>query len=585
MPKENQPQTHRFIFDDFSFEEFSEQKILRNLKSEFQKETLLKAYPLSIAINQASFEIATPQKTNSIVTVVKGDKQLLLSCDCGFKHSDKFLCDYQATALSTIDKTPEYRIFFDEKRREKLLKSEASAYGLENEESVLDYFELVFENGNPTVKTKNDQIIPLNSLALNKLKTQLATFSSLNINESQSLETKKIIVLKQHKYYHHLCIDFYEASLAKDGAIKNPLVALNPLDFIWNTDDQDEIRFFSALQKFNNPVEQTITATELNALKAIIQNPNSYPVFQHQKGKSDQTNASSILPIKLHTSNFKITLDVIEASNFYQMNVGFSIGHKNYELADINLSYGCFITHEEDFYLIDHPQKVAIIQWLKLHPSGIQIHQSKYLNFKRTFLENMEDQVEIHYKYLKTATPTQLKNNGFLEPLEKIIYLSDFGEHVMIIPVVRYGEAEVQIRSRKQVYGLAKGNREFLVSRDDEKEIDFIALLTKQHTYFAEQLENGLHYFYLHKKHFLNENWFLNTFDDWQNHNITILGFNKLENNALNLNKGKISIKILSGLNWFNANIKVRKSDIPVFTAEEYLRIHENLIQTNLPSN
>ncbi len=27
------------------------------------------------------------------------------------------------------------------------------------------------------------------------------------------------------------------------------------------------------------------------------------------------------------------------------------------------------------------------------------------------------------------------------------------------------------------------------------------------------------------------------------------------------------------------------KSDIPVFTAEEYLRIHENLIQTNLSSN
>ncbi|HTN19442.1 MAG TPA: SNF2-related protein [Pelobium sp.] len=556
MPKENLPQTHRFIFDDFNFEDFSEQQILKHLKSQLNHDSNLKVHPLSIHINQSCFEIEAQTETNPLVTIVKGEKQLLLSCDCGFIHPDKFLCDYQATALSALSKKPEYRIFFHEKQRIEAFKNEASAYGLENEDNLSDYFELVFERNSYLVNAKNSKLIPLNSSALKQLKSELLKHDSPDL-KSQALEKTKIIVLKQHKYYRHLCIDFYEVSLAKDGNIKNPLVLLNPLDFIWNTEHQDEIKFFSALQKFANPVEQQISSTELKALKAVVANPNGYSIFQHQKGKSDQVNASSLTPVKLHKSSFRIKLTVLQTDNFYQINANFSVENKSYELADVTLVYDCFVAYENDFYLVDSAQKLAIIQWLKQHPDGMQIHQSKYLNFKRTYLENMEDQVEVVYKYLKSGSPAQLKNNGFLAPLEKIIYLSDFGEHVMIIPVMRYGEAEVQVRSRKQVYGLDARQKEFIVARNDAEEIAFTALLTKQHPYFAEQLENGLHYFYLHKKYFLDENWFLNTFDEWQNKNITILGFNELENNALNLNKAKISIKIISGLNWFNANIKV----------------------------
>lgn len=565
MPKESHLQNHRFVFEDFRFEDFSEQKVLKYLKSEISHVNLT-SYPLNIQVNQASFEVREGKKVNPIVTVVRGEKQLLLNCDCGFSHSDQYLCDYQAKAISTICNKPEYRIFFDEKQRNQIFKAEASAYGLENEEDLSVFFELIFENNGYSVKAKNPQIVSLNSSALMQLKTKLTEVAFPGLLPSQAPDKKRIIVLKQHKYYHHLCVDFYEASLTKDGSIKNPLIPLNPIDYIWNTEQPEEIKFFSALQKFANPVEQQITATELKALKAIVENPNQYSVFQHQKSKDNQINASNLTAINIHKSSFEIKLLVSKMDGFYQISAKILLGRQRYELSDIELVYHCFLAQKNNFYLVENPQKLSVISWLKQHPSGMQIHQSKYLNFKRTFLENMEDQVEIQYKYLKTASPAQLKNNGFLAPLEKIIYLSDFGEHVMIIPVMRYGEAEVHVRSRKQVYGLGKGNKEFLVIRDDEKEIDFIALLTKQHPYFAEQLENGLHYFYLHKKHFLNVEWFLNTFEEWQNRDITILGFNELENNALNLNKAKIAIKIISGLNWFNVNIKagfgVRKASL-----------------------
>ena len=39
-------------------------------------------------------------------------------------------------------------------------------------------------------------------------------------------------------------------------------------------------------------------------------------------------------------------------------------------------------------------------------------------------------------------------------------------------------------------------------------------MIQRQHTTFEEQ--EGFDYFYLHKKHFLNEGWFLNVFEEWK---------------------------------------------------------------------
>jgi len=97
-----------------------------------------------------------------------------------------------------------------------------------------------------------------------------------------------------------------------------------------------------------------------------------------------------------------------------------------------------------------------------------------------------------------------------------------------------------------------------LVKRNDVEEAAFKALLIAQHPYFEEQLTDDLHYFYLHKKRFLDEDWFLNVFDEWRREGITILGFNELEGNKLNPDKVKITIKVLSGLNWFNTVVNAK---------------------------
>jgi SNF2 family DNA or RNA helicase len=67
-----------------------------------------------------------------------------------------------------------------------------------------------------------------------------------------------------------------------------------------------------------------------------------------------------------------------------------------------------------------------------------------------------------------------------------------------------------------------------------------------------------LDYFYLHKGKFLDENWFLDAFEEWKKQDILVLGFNELKNNNLNCHKAKVSVSVNSGIDWFNTSIAVR---------------------------
>jgi SNF2 family DNA or RNA helicase len=64
--------------------------------------------------------------------------------------------------------------------------------------------------------------------------------------------------------------------------------------------------------------------------------------------------------------------------------------------------------------------------------------------------------------------------------------------------------------------------------------------------------------FYLHKKRFIENNWFLDAFEAWRNKGITVLGFNELKNNNLNPYKANISINVISGIDWFETSVKVK---------------------------
>jgi hypothetical protein len=509
-------------------------------------------FPVELAINQGTFTNKYLKYAYPDVTVAQKQDQLNLTCECGVKGER--LCEHLSAVLAAIIKRDEFRVFFDKKLRFEKLRRFAADYGLEQEPDLDGFFKIEYANSQLTITPHSSALMPVTKESMGLLKAIIAT----DAGPLDTEESTVFVVLKQHKYYGYLFIELYKAEFSKEGKIKNPLTALAPLDFIWETEDPAQLKFFTGIHKFQNHLNKVASDADITALKAIIKNPSGYDFYYHDSEISENITAGSVVPVKVGLLSEEVKLAVEPKDQFFELSGTLGIDDKVYDVKDLRLKFTYFVDNNDGLYLVNNLQQLNIINLLTKKQNNILVHTSKFDEFQKQLLSKLEDKVAVDYKHIPTATPVQLKQQGFDNEVERIIYLSDFGAHVMIIPVMRYGEVEISVRTKKQIYSVDKKGKQFLVKRNDADEIDFTALLVKQHPYFEEQLDNDLHYFYLHKKRFLDEDWFLNVFDEWHQQKITVLGFNELEGNKLNPHKVKISIKVLSGFNWFNVAVNVQ---------------------------
>jgi hypothetical protein len=498
--------------------------------------------PNHLELNSGTFTNKRAMVAFPEVIIIQREGELSLSCDCYGEHGK--LCEHQAIVLNALVKREELRMFYDQALRYEKIRKTAVDFGLEKEADLDSYFSVTYAANKPLIQPVSNTLIPVTKESINVLRASLLPEIAA-IKEIDHI----IILLRQHRYYKYLNIELYSAALTQAGKLKNPLKQVSPLDFVWGTADHEQLKFYTGIQRFQNRLDSKITEADLTALKAIVKNPLGHS-FYYLDGEN--VTSGSTLPLKVKMLPGGIKLTVSKTGDFFELSLQHSLSLRNQR---IRFTY--FISVDDVLYL---PPNLQVLNLISLFAGKevLSVHASKFGEFKAQLLSSLEDHVAVNYPYIPQATPVQLQKQGFIQTAERIIYLSDFGTHVMIIPVMRYGEVEIAIRTKRQIYSADERGRAFLVQRDDEAELNFTALLIRQHTYFEEQLENDLHYFYLHKKRFLDEDWFLQVFEEWHNQNITILGFNELEGNKLNPHKVKITIQVLSGINWFNALVDVR---------------------------
>ena len=381
---------------------------------------------------------------------------------------------------------------------------------------------------------------------------------SVPVRPGQTDNTELIVVLKQYRFYKQLCIELYEASLTQDRKIKNPLTLINPLDLALKTEEPLELKFFSAVARFQNNPTANKSAMDVEALKTLFKNPLSLRFFYHNAEFSENIVAGSVHHVALASVLHDLSILISKRENFYEVSLRISADGKSYDLRETKILYDHFVLINEKMYLLGSIHFVKPVQFFKKNPQGLRVPESKYKEFRENVLSKLQDNIDVIHSYVGPATEEQMEYGHFSKPPGKIIYLSDLGTYVMIEPVLKYGEVEIPVLTKRRIYSTDSRGSLFSVERDDKAETHFIGLLLLQHSDFEEQLQTDLSYFYLHKERFLDEDWFLNAFDEWEEHGITILGFNKLKNNKLNRNKAKVSIHVTSGTNWFNTEIDVR---------------------------
>jgi SNF2 family DNA or RNA helicase len=367
-----------------------------------------------------------------------------------------------------------------------------------------------------------------------------------------------IVVLKNYRFHKQLTLELYQAATTQSGKLKNPLKLVNPYDAALQAKQLDELKFLTALSRFQNNPTAAKSPADMEALKTIMTNPLALRFYYHEPEFSENVVAGSLKEINIGEPIKDITLTIHRDNDWYFIVPQIQIGNKVYSFNDIEIKYDYFILRGESIHLLSKFHLLKLTRFFKQQPKGLKLHGSEYAGVRQNILSRLEDLISVHYTFLEPGSKKQIAQSGLRESLEKFIYLSDLDNYVIINPVMKYGPVEIPVLTKRQIYSQDSEGEVFAVERDRNAEVNFLALLLKQHEDFEEQLETDLPYFYLHKRRFLNEDWFLQAFEQWQSEGITVLGFNQLKGNKLNGNKAKITIRVISGLDWFNTSLEVR---------------------------
>jgi SNF2 family DNA or RNA helicase len=544
-----------YVFKNFDLKDLSALVILKHLNQ--QVYTDAKGYynlqPEQIEINFASFSNPDPDLYFPIVQVHQTENDVKLHCRCA--NPKNRLCEHQAQVLYNILKRDELKIFFDLPLRESKLKVVAKDYGLAQNQNLSSLFTLALFNNKVDIKPKQKSLLAFNAetqLDFERFlpKPRIKVNSVLN-QQAQNL----ILVFSQHKYYSHLQIDLYQAEFTKAGKVKNPINPINTNDLIWKITDINCIQFYNGVLKFQQNYVADIN-NEIEALKAIVNNPLQLKFYVHDVNTSANINANALKPVDVKYQNLDLQINVDQRDEYFNISGKIYLDNQIYGLDQLEIVYQYFIKLKNELYLINKPEILNLISFFRKHSNQIVLQQTKYAEFEKHILTKLEAQIKINYSYLKAATKKQVEEQGFDLENEKFIYLSESEDFVLITPVMRYGDLEIPVLSKKQIKSKDKLGNLFTLQRDENAELQFIADILKQHLFFYEQETEDS--YYLHRKRFLEEHWFLDAFEAWRSKGIHILGFKNLKNNKLSEFKADIDIKVLSGTDWFETKVKVK---------------------------
>ena len=545
---------HTFVFPEQQLDQLSVQLIIAACEPGFwvDTRTMLDVQPMELSVNSGLFRCEVTS-VSAAVQVVQENGNLRVSCDLPGQPGR--LTPAEATVLLALLRREDVGVFFRASLRQQMLRRAATAYGLEHEPDLDRFLAPVYRDGRLTIEPSLRGLLAPGSPKLSALAQQASDHQRL---AGQAAPDGTIAVISRHKYYRHPIVELLAVQYTKAGRPKPPFNRLQPLDLAAAAEYADDVKFFAAVARLQQVWGNDRINDDLESLRTVLKKGGAYTYYYHDEELGENFSSKSLLRVNLAMVPDTVCLSVAAEGPFYTITASMTVDERTYALADLPLKCGCFFLLDGTLFLIGNPLLLSTVSLLREQGGRLLIHASRYRDFHRNVLDKLADSIRVVYPGLNAGTEEQLSDGGFSGTPERLLYLSDFGNHVMIVPVVRYGEAEVAIRTEKQLKSVDSKGNEFLIPRDPGFEEAFLALLTKQHPHFPEQLDNQLYYLYLHKKWFLDEEWFLPAFETWRNAGIEVYGFNELTGNKLNSNRIQVDIKVSSGLNWFNATYDIR---------------------------
>lgn len=551
------------VLQNFDLEEFDEDFIahfskLHPRQFSFPRTCLIQ----DAGVNTIVFEISTNHIENYGVHVAfsNEDGNLYLCCDCQIETEK--LCTHQAMALYTLYSRENLHIYFYAEKRRLAFKTTAEKFGLDTTANLDEYFDLDYNRGLVKVVTKNKELLRLDENGRSRLNVLIDSANQQFTEEwlkGKKGPSHRGVIFSEHPYRQELVLTLFESESTQDGRPKNPLTQLNTDLEIQKTDEVDEIKFYAALGLFKGSYQRDEEIeSQLKALKSVVENKLKLPFYISNEETNNSLSARNLTPTKVNfAENAQVVLDINDKKDFYEVLPSLLLNDKAYTFQQLRFHFRFFVEIERKLYLLEGEKKYKLFAFFKDYNNRLLVPKQQFEDFYQNYLAPLEKNVKINYGFRKKAT--QKKAIAILKKMdaEKTIYLSESDNYILITPAIRYGTMEVPILSEKELTGLDEIGEWYTIPRDKMKEDRFIGLLIRQHPEFEEQL-NGFEHFYLHKRKFYNDGWFIDAFVDWQDEKIAVMGFKELKNNNWNPAKMSVKIGVRSGVDWFDTSIKMK---------------------------
>ncbi len=364
-----------------------------------------------------------------------------------------------------------------------------------------------------------------------------------------------VVIVGKHRYYDLINTQLILCAKSTGGKIKAPFEKVNPMDLVWKETQIAHLKFYLAIIKFQNVYEKS--PSDLESLKALVSNPFHYRFYYHDHRISDRISPKSLAPLAIQRGVLAVRIVVQQQTDYYTVKCEFSADDTSYSLKQVTALYDYFISINFRWYLCEDQNTFKVLSYFLDNGEVLTLSYDSFARFRNEAISLFELYVPVEFNSLHADEEIRPKEMVSTE-VTKIIYLTDLGNYVGINPVVKYGSTEVPVLSRRQIYLQDTDGRQYKIERDGAMEDHFIALLLKQDNSFEEQLLNPLLYFYLPKSFFLEQHQFLAMFEDWKAHAIAVFGFSEIKGNRFNANKGVFTMRVSSGVNWFNTEVQIQ---------------------------
>jgi hypothetical protein len=186
------------------------------------------------------------------------------------------------------------------------------------------------------------------------------------------------------------------------------LIPIQPLELISRIEQLNELKFYSALARFQNHHRSKKPETDLEGLRFLASNPLNLSFYYHSSSISENITSHSLIPVQLKIPGLNLQLSVRQVDQFYEVAGTLNHGGATHELHKLVLKYDYFLFLEGTLYLIDNPDYLRVIEFFSKRNHKIIIHQSKYNEFQETVLAKLETGFEF---IILICNPQPLSNS------------------------------------------------------------------------------------------------------------------------------------------------------------------------------